>query len=127
MNTLKTKFAQVMANEVISAEQIAHQLDHGLLYADVLHCHSGHFNTGATEAADRSPLPLLYISLDEAIAENEDAAKQCADSDEDDEYEGNVMAVRWTDDDMLEFFFDTEARPDAEADFEITVNTAMGH
>lgn len=80
------------------------------LYAVVVPCMNGQMSTGSM-SLDDATVPSL--GLREAMAadlasEQAEYAKQIADDerDDDDEFEGELMAVRWNSDDTLTFFAD---------------------
>jgi|AntDeeMinimDraft_5_1070356.scaffolds.fasta_scaffold25050_2 hypothetical protein len=74
-------------------------------FADVVPCLNGEFSTGSTTNDAGVNVPLLSISLSAATEEhNEAKADWSWEHGENDLYEGEIMAVRWSASDTLEFF-----------------------
>lgn len=90
-------------------DQITDILARGdVLFAEVTVCLNGQFSTGSMGDVS-TPIPALDLRNDieseiaENIAEYERQINE-GDRDEDDEWEGELMAVRWNGDDTLSFY-----------------------
>ncbi len=90
-------------------DQITDTLSRGeVLFAEVVICMSGQDSTGSLgDVEDAIPALDVRSEIEACIAENvEEYERQVREGerDEDDEWEGDLMAVRWNGDDTLSFY-----------------------
>lgn len=112
MDILKQAFIDVKRQD--SPEQDMGPIDldsihERVFYAEVVVCEFGQYSTG--DMGDgQLPVPILFDTIDQAQDSINDMVKSYQQDideghrDNDDEYEGVVMAVKWSTDDTLTFF-----------------------
>lgn len=106
-SALQGQFLQSLKEK--DAAVVNGDLSQRFLFADVVHCLNGDFSTGGTTTDDGVNIPMLHVSFEDANEAHLEADKDFQESREGEDdfgdvYEGEVMAVRWRSDDILEFF-----------------------